>query len=350
MKFATYASALIALFLFGNLAIAQDAKPDAKPEEKKAEEKFDRGDEKAEKALKTAYTRIISAEAKGLERFKGDAKMIIDMSSTGLPVNVPPQVGKLLWKAGKAPHFEPEGEAKPGPGGMDTASMGRQAFAPFMAFVFGVEAWDSRFKEANFKFVEPPKDEKAAKDPKAKKKTYVLVKYKDTETAEETYIVEENKVTGMASERSLQGQKQMVQYTFEYEDKGKELKIKVVRLASKVTIPAGAMPGQEPDPKHPEGEKKEGEETPEGEEAPADEEGGIDTEVKLTEFATIGKAEICTKLEVTIEVKAAGFNLSIPARLEITNPKGNKDVSDDDLKPMDAKPADGKAEGEDEGF
>lgn len=352
MKFATYASAVFALFLFSTLAVAQE-KPQPKPEEKKAEEKFDRGDEKAEKALKTAYTRIISAEAKGLERFKGDAKMIIDMSSTGLPVNVPPQVGKMLWKAGKPAHFEPEGEAKPGPGGMDTASMGRQAFAPFMAFVFGVEAWDSRFKEANFKFVEPPKDEKEAKD--KKKKTYVLVKYKDTETAEETYIVEENKVIGMAAERSLQGQKQMVQYTFTYEDKGKELKIKEVRLASKVTIPAGAMPGQEPDPKHPEGEKKEGEgdkKEGEGEEQPpADEEGGIDTTVKLTEFATIGKAEICTKLEVTIEVNAAGFNLSIPARLEITNPKGNKDVSDDDLKPMDNAPkADGTGGGEDEGF
>ena len=353
MKLATYASALLALFLFGSMAIAQDAKPEKKPEEKKAEEKFDRGDEKAEKELKKAYTRIISAEAKGLERFKGDAKIVIDMSSSGLPINVPPQVGTLLWKSGKAPHFEPSGEAEKGPGGMDTSAMTRQAFAPFMSFVFGVEAWDSRFKEANFKYGEVPEAEKAEKDAK-KKKTYIVVKYKDTEQPAETYALAENKVVGMAAERTLQGQKQLVQYTFVYEDKGKELKIKEVLLTSKMTIPAGALPGAEPDPKHPEGEKKEEEKKEgEGEEpAPEDQEGGIDMSVKLTEFATVGKAEICTKLEVTIDVKAGPMQLSIPASLVITNPKGNKDVSDDDLKPLENAPkADGTGGGsEDEGF
>lgn len=349
MKLATYASALLALFMFGSMAIAQDAKPQPKPEEKKAEEKFDRGDEKAEKELKKAYTRIISAEAKGLERFKGDAKIVIDMSSSGLPINVPPQVGTLLWKSGKAPHFEPSGEAEKGPGGMDTSAMTRQAFAPFMSFVFGVEAWDTRFKEANFKYGPVPEAEKAEKDAK-KKKTYIVVKYKDTEQPGETYALAENKVVGMAAERTLQGQKQLVQYTFVYEDKGKELKIKEVLLTSKMTIPAGSLPGSEPDPKHPEGEKKEGEKEGEGEEQPADEEGGIDMSVKLTEFATVGKAEICTKLEVTIDVKAGPMQLSIPASLVITNPKGNKDVSDDDLKPMDTPDASGTEGGSDEGF
>lgn len=347
MKLATYASALLALFMFGSMAIAQDAKPEKKPEEKKADEKFDRGDEKAEKELKKAYTRIISAEAKGLERFKGDAKIVIDMSSSGLPVNVPPQVGKLLWKSGKAPHFEPSGEAEKGPGGMDTSAMTRQAFAPFMSFVFGVEAWDSRFKEANFKYGEVPAAERAEKDAK-KKKVYIIVKYKDTEQPAETYAIADNKVVSMAAERTLQGQKQLVQYSFTYEDKGKELKIKEVLLSSKLTIPAGAMPGQTPDPKHPEGEKKEGEAEEEGE--GEDQEGGVDMSVKLTEFATVGKAEVCTKLEVTIDVKIGPMQMSIPASLVITNPKGNKDVSDDDLKPLDNAP---KADGggaEDEGF
>lgn len=345
MKLATYASALLALFMFGSMAVAQQAKPDKKPEEKKAEEKFDRGDEKAEKELKKAYTRIVSAEAKGLERFKGDAKIVIDMSSSGLPVNVPPQTGKLLWRAGKAPHFEPEGEPQKGPGGMDTSAMTRQAFAPFMSFVFGVEAWDSRFKEANFKFGEVPAAEKNEKDAK-KKKTYVIVKYKDAEQPAETYAIADNKVVGMAAERTLQGQKQLVQYSFTYEDKGKELKIKEVLLTSKLTIPAGAMPGQEPDPKRPEGEKKEGEGEAEGE----DQEGGVDMSVKLTEFATVGKAEVCTKLEVTIDVKIGPMQMSIPASLVITNPKGNKDVSDDDLKPLDNAPKAADGGSDDEGF
>ncbi len=348
MKLVSFASALLALLMMGSLSVVAQEKP--KADEKKVEEKFDRGDEKAEKELKKAYIRIASAEAKGLERFKSDAKIVIDTSSTGLPIQIPPQVGKLLWKVGKAPHFEGDKAEAPAPGGMDTSTIAKRAFAPFMSFVFGVEAWDTRFKEANFKYGELTKEEAAAK----KKKTYVIVKYKDEATTPETYALEDNKVVGMAAERSLQGQKQLVQYTFVYEDKGKELKIKEVLLSSKMTIPAGAMPGGDgaPDPKNPENKDPKKEEGSEEEPAPEgeDQEGGIDMSVKLTEFATVGKAEICTKLEVTIEVKAGPMQLSIPASMEITNPKGNKDVSDDDLKPMDTPDASGTEGGSDEGF
>lgn len=345
MKLVTFASALMALMLVGVVSVVAQEKP--KGEEKPAAEKFDRGDEKAEKELKKAYTRIISAESKGLERFKGDGKIVIDTSSTGLPIQIPPQTGKVLWKAGKPVHFEADkASGGAGPGGMDPSQIAQQAFAPFMSFVFGVEAWDSRFKEANFKYGEVPAAEKDAK----KKKTYVIVKYKDETQPSETYSIEENKVVGMAAERTLQGQKQLVQYTFVYEDKGKELKIKEVNLSSKMTIPAGAMPGGDgaPDPKKPESEEQpEGEGEGEGE---GDQEGGIDMSVKLTEFATIGKAEICSKMEVTIDVKMGPMQLSIPASLVITNPKGNKDVSDDDLKPLEGKSEGGSSGGENEGF
>lgn len=72
MKLVTFASALMALMLVGAVSVVAQEKP--KGEEKPAAEKFDRGDEKAEKELKKAYTRIISAESKGLERFKASCR------------------------------------------------------------------------------------------------------------------------------------------------------------------------------------------------------------------------------------------------------------------------------------
>lgn len=319
MKRLTVLGATLALVLMGAVTVAaQDGKGEKKP--------LDRGDKKAEKALKKAYERVSSAEADGLERMKAGANINIDTASAGIPFQVPPVDGTLLWRKGDTPLVhteEAEGGSGGGMPGMDMTGMAKEAFAPFLSFVLGFEAWDAKFAEASFQFGAPVESEEGPSG------TTVIVTYADEEKPEETWLISENKVVSMTAEREFQGQKQQVTYAFEYEDKGSNLKLNKVTFSSKVDVPEGGMPGN--DPKRP---------VPKGEGAD-DEENTMETTVELTEFATLGKAEVCTKLEVTIKLKIFGNEMEIPASLELKDPKGNKDVTDEDLKPLDDAKEDG---------
>ena len=258
MKFAKLLTAVLALALAGSYTLAQEKETGTKESlEKKAGEKsgkegekakkFDRGDAKAEKILKKAYIRVQSAESDGLKKFVADAT--VDLSFMGQVMKVE---GSLLWKSGQGILFDVEVDEENPMSGMLTGRV-KEAFEPFMRFALGFEAWDVKFKEANFSFgkVEKKKDDKKRVEGEEAKKDdgkVIVVKFKDKTKTSETYVVKENKVTAVRTTISPDS-KNLVVYKFEYKDKGKSLRIEKIETTAE--LEGIELPEMPEDPKNP---------------------------------------------------------------------------------------------------
>lgn len=324
--------AALLLALLTPLALAQSAKPGAKPdEEKKTETKpeakpepkagenaeakpMDRGDEKAEKLLKKAWQRVHSAETDGLQRLKAGAKISVDASAFGMgPMEFD---GNLLWAAGKKAVWNAKetegGEANPMG---NVSNIAKSLFEPYLAYVGGFPAWDSKFKECSFAMGEATKDEKGAV-----KADNVIVTFKDEH--KETYSVAENKIPSMATEAEMQGQKSQVLFTYTYEDLGKKLRLTKVVGTTKIDMTG--LPGQPEDPKNP---------VPKGSTEEA-----LEGSIEITKYGKAGEYEIALEMKGGIKLMGMEF----PTTMALSDTKVNKDVSDDDLKPLEDENAGGE--------
>ncbi|MCC6572685.1 MAG: hypothetical protein IT462_02740 [Planctomycetes bacterium] len=310
----------IALALSATLVVAEDT-----PKTEPAPKAFDRGDAAAEKILKRAYTRVASAEAKGLERMLAEAKVTFDLSKSKLPLKVPPCDGRLAWQAGHTPLLDLDDPVQ----GYRISQYCENAFQPYVFFVFGLPGWDNFFKEANFKFVDAPKDipEDGAKD------KFVAVTFSDVARGTQTFQVRDTTIIAINFQMDIMDSPATARLIFTYEDKGKDLRIIQIDTDADVMM---IVPEDEEEAEPKEAEKpKDGEEAkPEMPETPKKKKTNIQQTVKLTEYATAGKAEVCSKMEAEISVDFGASKLEFPATLELKNIKANKDVSDDDLKTM----------------
>lgn len=327
MRFLTAICAALSLSLIAGFALAQDkpdtkkteskpgeAKPgEAKPgagDEKKdpAAKPMDRGDKKAEALLKKAWERVLSAEASGLERLKAQANISVNLSAFGqgeTPFN-----GKLLWKKGAKAIWQSddEGAAEGGANPLGNVSgVAKRVFEPYLAYVTGFPAWDGKFKEASFKMGEQVKDEKGKVTADR-----VIVTYADEST--ETFTVADNKVTAMAKTEDFEGNKAEMEHQYTYEDTGKKLRLSKVAATTKVDV--GALPGAD-DPKNP-APKGSGKES-------------LDGSIEIKKYGKAGEFDIAIELKGGLTFMGMEF----PTKLAITEPKVNKDVTDEDLKPLD---------------
>lgn len=304
MRYLTSLSAVLALSLFGGLSLAQDT-PKAEPKkEEKPAKRLDRGDTKAEKLLKKAWDRVQSAETDGLERLKTNAKITVDAKAVGRgAMNFD---GHLLWKKGAKAVWN----AKEDPAGgannpmASVAKIARALFEPYLAYVTGFASFDGKFKNVNFKMGDAVKDEKGNKTGET-----VLVTFDDEHV--ETIVVAENKVVSMAREAELNGEKTKMRFLYTYEDTGKKLRLNKVAVTTKVDASA------------------EGAEKTEGDDADSTIEGSIEIE----KYGKAGEYEIAVELKGSLQLMAMDF----PTKLVISDAKVNKDVSDEDLKPMEPK-------------
>lgn len=325
-------AALAVVAMFTPLAIAQDAKKDDKGDRKteskpdaegKTEGKgsFDRGDEKAEKFFKRAYTRVTSAEEKGLKKLMAAADIAVDASAIG--AGEFPFEGNVWWKSGGKATWEPVGDenADSNPMMGQLTTVAKDVFEPYLAYVTGFEAWDIRFKEASFKFGDPVMEGEGDKAKEVAKT--VIVSYADDERAEDTFTVAENKVTSVEHDGTMGGQKARLLYTFEYEDMGDKLRLSSITGSSEIDV--SGMPGQEPDPKNPvpKGATKE----------------RLEGTIKVTKYGKAGEYEIALELEGNVSL----MGLAFPATLTLSEAKVNDDVKDEDF-PSD----DGEDSGDDE--
>ncbi|MBK9974440.1 MAG: hypothetical protein IPP14_06675 [Planctomycetes bacterium] len=322
MRFLTAVCAVLSLSLFVGLSLAQDkpdtkkteSKPDAKKvegkegEAKPAAKKLDRGDEKAEKLLKKAWERVQSAEASGLERLKATAKIGVDASAFGM--GEMPFDGTLLWKKGSRAIWnssdDKAAEGNANPLG-NVSAIAKGLFEPYLAYVTGFEAWATKFENANFKMGDPVKDDKDKQTGER-----VIVTFADEHT--ETFVVAENKVASMSREQDFNGNKTSVEFRYTYEDTGKKLRLSKVGATTNVDM--SGMPGQD-DPKNPvpKGSTKE----------------SLEGSIEIKKYGKAGEYDIAVELKGGIKFMGMEF----PTKLTISDPKVNKDVTDDDLKPLD---------------
>lgn len=294
-----------ALFFGAVLAFAQEPpKPEAKP--------LDRGDDKAEKALKRAYTRIASAESKGLSRLYADAKVSFDMTKAAIPRNVPPCEGKLMWKSGTAPLLELQDPRE----GWRISPLAEDAFKHYTPYIFGMPAWDGHFAKAHFSFADAPKDlpEEAAKD------RFILVKFANETLGSRTYQVRDLLLISISFETTIAGNSATVRLGFTFDDRGKELRLTQIDADATAMVMVEPAQGEEGDDGNPAG--------------PKPVKTSVQQTVRLSEYATAGKAEICSKMTADISIELRDFKLEFPATLELTKIRADKDVTDADLKPL----------------
>ncbi len=319
-------------------ALAQDSKEAPAKDAKKtsSEKKADVGDKSAMKMLKKAWERVHSAKADGLERLKADADIEADVSAMGMGELA--FGGHLIWSKEKGGDWisdEDEGaEGNSNPlGNMSGAAKG--VFQQFLPYVMGFDAWDDHFKEAKFAFKEIEKSEKKEGDKEAeavKGKLIVVTMKKDDKEVKETYNVHEGKIVFVKRKQDFQGQMADATVSYEYEDKGKKLRIN--KITVKTELDVSGMPGQN-DPKNPGANP--------GPEA-------VESSTTISKYIKAGDTEIAAELETTFKI----MGMEIPLSLNITNPKANKEVSDDDLKELEGESAGGSDEpegaGDDEDF
>ena len=333
MRLWKISTALIAAGMIVLPALAQDKKPEAKPEkgtekktesgkegEGKSDAAKDRGDKKAENLLKKAYMRVHSAEADGLKKLYAEADIAVDASAFGF--GEMPFPGNLYWETGGKATWssaDDEGEAGSANPLGNVSEIVKQLFEPYLAYVAGFEAWDSRFKVASFKLLDPAKDE-AGKVIEEN----VEVTYEKGEI--EVFQVADNKVVSFSRDAELQGQKAKVKISFEYEDTGK--KLRPTKVTGDTELEMAGMPGQQPDPKNP---------VPRG---PATKE-RLEGSIKVKKWGKAGTFEVATELEGSI--KLGGMGVEFPATLELTNIKINDDVKDEH-KPKAGGTDDGKSD------
>lgn len=307
-------AAMAVVALIAPLTVAQDAekKSDRKTEStdkadkdaKKAEgDDFDRGDAKAEKLFKRAYTRVYSAEAKGLKKLHADSNITVDASAMGF--GEMPFDGVLGWKSGGKAVWESSDEDEGTNPLGNVSAVAKGVFEPYLAYVTGFEAWDVRFEKASFKFGDPVKE-----DDKEVAKT-VIVDYADEDRSNETFTVAENKVTALSHKTQMQGQEATVTFNYEYEDQGKQLRLKSVN--AKTELDMSGLSGQERDPKNP---------VPEG---AANE--SLQGKIEVTKYGKVGEFEIALELEGSLSF----MGMEIPTSLTLSKPKVNDDVKDDEL-------------------
>ncbi|MBX3474424.1 MAG: hypothetical protein KF754_08580 [Planctomycetes bacterium] len=325
MRFLTALCAALSLTLVAGLALAQDkpdgkrteskpgevkpgeAKPGAGEEKKEPGKAMDRGDKKAEALLKKAWERVLSAEAAGLERLKAQANISVNLSAFGqgeTPFN-----GKLLWKKGARASWQSddEGAAEGGANPLGNVSgVAKRVFEPYLAYVTGFPSWEGKFKNVNFKMGEQLKDDKGKVVGDR-----VIVTYEDDST--ETFTVADNKVTAMAKTEDFEGNKAEMEHKYSYEDTGKKLRLSKVTATTKVDV--GALPGQD-DPKNP-GARGSGRES-------------LDGSIEIKKYGKAGEYDIAIELKGGLSFMGMEF----PTKLTITEPKVNKDVTDEDLKPL----------------
>jgi hypothetical protein len=301
-------------------ALAQD-KPAAKADKPA---KIDRGDAKAEKMLKKGWDRVQSAEAAGLTRLK--AVSVISATAMGKPYAFE---GNLLWKSGGAAAWvQPESDdGKPNQFGT-VADMARKLFEPYLAYAMGFESWDVKFKEASFKMGEAAKD----KDGKKTGDT-VAVTYADKRV--ESFTISENKIVAMNKKTMVDDNTAKVEFKYTYEDTGKTLRLNKVSTVTRIMV-GGLPPADEPEKK---GEEKGKKDKPEGEKKEADKEADEDTVetviegfIEIKKYGKAGEYDIAVELAGELTLPMLG---KLPTKLTISEPKVNKDVSDEDLKPLE---------------
>ncbi|MCA8917849.1 MAG: hypothetical protein KDB68_05730 [Planctomycetes bacterium] len=327
MRMMKILAAVALVGMISPLALAQDKtekdpkKEDRKTEsekkdEGKSETKVDRGDKKAEDLFKRAYTRVYSAESKGLTKLHAGSDISVDATAMGF--GQMPFEGEVFWKSGGAAIWkstEEEGASSSPLGNLSDIAKG--LFEPYLGYVTGFESYDVRFKKANFAFGDPVMDEKDEKKEIAKT---VIVTYIDSERKVETFTVAENKVKTMAHETELQGQKAEVTFAYEYEDQGKNLRLSAVNAETEVDM--SGLPGQEPDPKNP---------VPKGESKQK-----LEGQIKVSKYGKVGEYELALEMEATLKFNMMGQEMSFPATLSLSDAKINDDVKDDDF-PEEAK-------------
>lgn len=310
------AALAIALFT-APLAIAQDAKPageketESKTKEEKSADQLKKEADKAEKLLKRAYIRVNSAEAQGLKKFRADADIVVDLSAMGM--GEMPFPGALNWASGKPANWEAVEDEDAGPNPMAGVSdIAKSLFEPYMGYVVGFAAWDSNFKDATFALAEPEVDEDGKKVADVIVVTHIKPLAEDAakgakpETEEITYAVSKNKLVWLKQPKELQGQKAVLKLSFEYEDKGKSL-----RLSKVSGLTAVKMEGMPEDPKNP------------AKEAPTAE---VKGSIEITKNGKVGEFEIATELKGSLSVMGRDF----PTTLTITNALVNDDVKDEE--------------------
>ncbi|MHC4842048.1 MAG: hypothetical protein ACYTDT_14015 [Planctomycetota bacterium] len=328
------AALAIAMFV-APLALAQDDKPaddDKKTEAKEAKkadaeektpEQLAKEAEKAEKLLKRAYIRVNSAEAKGLKKFKADADITADASAMGM--GKVPFPGTLKWASGQGADWEAvdsDDGTNPFAG---ISSMVKAIFEPYLAYVVGFEAWESRFKDAKFALGEADVDEDGEKISDVIVVTHVkplpedAEKDAEPETEEISYAVAKNKVIWIKQPVVVQEQEAILKLEYEYEDKGKSLRLSKITGNTEVQ-----MEGMPNDPKNPG--------VP-----PASV--GITGSIEVKKHGKVGEFEIATELEGALKL----MGRDIPATLTITNAQVNDDVKDDE---DEEEPEDGEPEGD----
>ncbi|MBZ0135642.1 MAG: hypothetical protein K8I27_04620 [Planctomycetes bacterium] len=312
-------AAVAALAMISPFALAQDAKP--KKDDRKTETKpeggdakdgkgsFDRGDEKAEKFFKRAYTRVNSAEEKGLRKLKAEADIAVDASAMG--AGEFPFEGNIWWKSGGKATWEAVSDenADSNPMMGQLTNVAKEVFEPYLAYVTGFEAWDIRFKEASFKFGDPVMEGEGDKAKEVAKT--VVVTYADDKRPADTFTVAENKVTSVEHDGVMGGQKARLLYSFEYEDMGDKLRLSSITGSSEIDV--SGMPGQEPDPKNPvpKGATKE----------------KLEGTIKVAKYGKAGEYEIALELEGSVSLMGMKF----PASFTLSEAKVNDEVKDEDF-------------------
>jgi len=326
MRMLNVLAAVAVVGLITPFALAQDTKKEERKtgsekegkvegdkKEGKAGDKFDRGDEKAEKFLQKAYIRVYSAEEKGLKKLHAGADISVDASAFGF--GALEFAGDMWWRSGGKAIWEAAEDDTGGAGMMGNVStIAKQLFEPYLGYVTGFEAWDVRFKQASFKFGDPVM-EGEGKEAKEVAKT-VIVKYADEKRAEDTFTVADNKVTTLSFDATLQDQKARVTYAYEYEDQGKQLRLKAVSADTEISM--AGLPGQERDPKNPvpkEGEQKE----------------KLTGKIEVKKYGKVGEFEIALELEGALKMNMMGQELNFPTTLKLSDAKINDDVKDEDF-------------------
>lgn len=312
-------AALAVVAMLTPLAIAQDAKKEGKKDERKTEStpegktegkgSFDRGDEKAEKFFKRAYTRVNSAEERGLKKLSAAADIAVDASAMGMGEF--PFEGTIWWKSGGRATWQAaeSDDADSNPMMGQLTNVARDVFEPYLAYVTGFEAWDVRFKEASFKFGDPVMEGEGDEAKEVAKR--VIVTYADDKRPADTFTVAENKVTSVEHDGTMGGQKARLLYKFEYEDMGDKLRLTSITGSSEIDV--SGMPGQEPDPKNP---------VPRG--ATREK---LEGTIKVTKYGKAGEYEVAMELEGSVSL----MGLKFPATFTLSEPKVNDDVKDEDF-------------------
>lgn len=307
-------AAIAIVALIAPLTLAQDAdkKEDRKTESKDDADKtegtkegddFDRGDAEAEKLFKRAYTRVYSAEAKGLKKLHSTADIAVDLTAMG--AGEMPFGGTMSWQSGGKAVWESSDEDDGSNPLGNVSAIAKGVFEPYLAYVMGFESWDVRFEKASFQFGEPVMEEE-----KEVAKT-VVVDFADEERPDETYAIAENKVISLSHEAEVQGQKATATFKYEYEDKGKELRLKSVVATTEVEM--AGMPGQERDPKNP---------VPKG-----DTKEKLEGKIEVTKYGKVGEFELAMELEGSLSFMGMEF----PTSLTLSDVKINDDVKDEEL-------------------